>query len=62
MYTVHCGAVIEATLLGFKRQTFERLAPRDLDVVRWLWALTARNLDDAPRTQDGYRAGRGIPP
>jgi hypothetical protein len=37
MYTVHCGAVIEATLLGFKRQTFERLAPRDLDVVRWLW-------------------------
>jgi CRP/FNR family nitrogen fixation transcriptional regulator len=27
--------------------SLERLAARNLDVARWLWALTARNLDHA---------------
>ena len=40
-------AVTDATVLVFKRRTLERLAARDLDVARWLWALTARNLDHA---------------
>ena len=40
-------AVTGATVLVFKRRTLERLAARDLDVARWLWALTARNLDHA---------------
>ena len=40
-------AVTESTVLVFKRRTLERLAARDLDVARWLWALTARNLDHA---------------
>ena len=40
-------AVAEATVLVFKRRTLEQLAARDLDVARWLWALTARNLDHA---------------
>jgi CRP/FNR family transcriptional regulator, nitrogen fixation regulation protein len=40
-------AVTEATVLVFKRRALERLAARDLDVARWLWALTARNLDHA---------------
>jgi len=40
-------AVTDATVLVFNRRTLERLAARDLDVARWLWALTARNLDHA---------------
>jgi len=40
-------AVVEATVLVFKRQTLEQLAARDLNVARWLWALTARNLSHA---------------
>lgn len=40
-------AVVEATMLVFKRRTLEQSAARDLDVARWLWALTARNLSHA---------------
>jgi CRP/FNR family transcriptional regulator, nitrogen fixation regulation protein len=40
-------AIVEATVLVFKRRTLEQLAARDLDVARWLWALTARNLSHA---------------
>ncbi len=40
-------AVVGTTVLAFKRRTLEQLAARDLDVARWLWAVTARNLSHA---------------
>jgi CRP-like cAMP-binding protein len=40
-------AVTDAVALVFRRRTIEDLAAHDLDVARWLWALTARNLDHA---------------
>jgi CRP/FNR family nitrogen fixation transcriptional regulator len=40
-------AVTDAVVLVFKSRAIEELASRDLDVARWLWVLTARNLDHA---------------
>jgi CRP-like cAMP-binding protein len=40
-------AVVDTTVLVFKRRTLENLAARNLEVARQLWALTARNLDHA---------------
>ena len=47
LHRLTAEAVTEAAVLVFNRRTLEQLAARDLDIARWLWALTARNLDHA---------------
>ncbi|MFI5013343.1 MAG: helix-turn-helix domain-containing protein [Hyphomicrobiales bacterium] len=40
-------AIVDTTVLVFKRRTLESLAARSVEVARQLWALTARSLDHA---------------